>query len=503
MKIKAFYSFDIYSPYVQIYNKRKRRNPTGIGLIFSILIFIISILVIIYFILKWKNNTNMTINYSKYTLKEITEYEFNKLNIILQSETFNDTSFIEFSYTYFNDYNYTEIKSNDCSDIDINYFNYFKCLNFSNNLTLQAPYTNSSRPERISRKYLKMLMYECPFYYDYCENPANIYDKYYGLKINIDVIFNIPEIDHDNRINPISLSQTKETLEFNFDSTTTYTINFNYLKYESDNGYFFGNKKTYYSLDFSNIDRIENKRDFLDPIGIIYFKLIKLNGEKYVRNYKKIQDLISEIGGIISILNIIFNTIVNCLILSYSNYEIFEEVIKPFVHKASQHQSLINNNMKFDESIERFNKVCNSFQKKHFSFINKSNLLQKINKKDFNLNSTFTIYNYSERMNYSQIIKNKIFCNKEKNYIFNRSDYIVRKFLSADTIIENLIKTEFYFENQLNLKGVDLFIGTFFEKKEDKSKFIIKSPYKSTQNNGKINIENQFHTEIQNIQEKT
>ena len=105
-------------------------------------------------------------------------------------------------------------------------------------------------------------------------------------------------------------------------------------------------------------------------------------------------------------------------------------------------------------------------------------------------------------MNYSQIIKNKIFCNKEKNYIFNRSDYIVRKFLSADTIIENLIKTEFYFENQLNLKGVDLFIGTFFEKKEDKSKFIIKSPYKSTLNNGKINIENQFQTEIQNIHEK-
>ncbi len=72
MKIKNFYSLDIFSPYVQIYNKRKRRNPTGIGLIFSILIFIISILVIIYFILKWKNNTNMTINYSKYTLKEIT-----------------------------------------------------------------------------------------------------------------------------------------------------------------------------------------------------------------------------------------------------------------------------------------------------------------------------------------------------------------------------------------------------------------------------------------------
>ena len=503
MKIRSLYSFDIFSPYVQIYNKRKRRNPTGIGLIFSILIYIISILVITYFILKWKNNTNMTINYSKYTLKEITEYEFNKLNIILQSESFNDTSNIQYSYTYFNDYNYSEIESNDCYDIDIDYYSYYKCLNFSNNITLQAPYTNISRPERISRKYLTMLMYECPFYLDYCESPTDIYNKYYGQKIYIDLVFNIPEIDHDNRINPISISQTKESLEFNFDYTTTYTINFNYLKYESDNGYFFENKKIYYSLDFSNIDRNENKREFLDPIGIIYFKLIKLNGEKYVRNYKKIQDIISEIGGIISILNIIFNTIVNCLILSYSNYEIFEEVIKPFVHKACQHQSLRNNNMKFDESYERFNQVCNSLHKKHISFNNKSNIFQNFNKKDFYFNTNYHYYNYSERMSYTQIIKNKIFCNKGKNYIFNRADYIVRKFLSADTIIENLIKTEFYFEKQLNLKGVDIFIGTFFEKKEDKNNFL-KSPYKPTINNSKINIEKQQNkTELQSIHQKT
>ena len=110
-------------------------------------------------------------------------------------------------------------------------------------------------------------------------------------------------------------------------------------------------------------------------------------------------------------------------------------------------------------------KFVTSFQKKPLSFITKSHILQKINDNNLFLNNTF---NYSKRMNYCQIIKNKLCCNDEKNHIFNRADYLVRKFLSANTIIGNLIETEFYFEKQLNLKGVDNFIGTFFEKKKIK-----------------------------------
>ena len=508
MKIKAFYSFDIYSPYVQIYNKRKRRNPTGIGLIFSILIFIISLLVIIYFIHKWKNNTNMTINYTKYTINDNTEYEINKLNLILESQYFNDSSYLTFMYSYFDTPKYFDIMPNDCNfETDTSFFQY-KCFNLSNNYTLQSLFYNKTNQNEKNTKFLKVEMFECPYFYDYCKTPTEIYEKYFGQKININVVFNIPLIQHENRKNPIEISQLSQNLEFDYDYSTTYTINFNYLIYESDNGYFFQEKKYYYSIDFSHIDKIENKRDFLDYIGIIYFKLTNINGEKYVRNYKKIQELLSEIGGIISILNIIFYTIVNCLTLSYSNYEIFEDVIKPFVHKTNQHQSLKMNDLKFEESVERFNKVCTTFQKKPLSFITKSHILQKINDNNLFLNNTF---NYSKKMNYCQIIKNKLCCNDEKNHIFNRADYLVRKFLSANTIIGNLIETEFYFEKQLNLKGVDNFIGTFFEKKEDKNNFTFKSPYKSTIKNGILNmdnqldnqLDNQYHSEKLNIHEKS
>jgi hypothetical protein len=64
MKVKNFYYLDIYSPFVQIYHRGKLRKPTGVGLIFSIIIFLLSILVIIYSFDKWIKMTDMTINYN-------------------------------------------------------------------------------------------------------------------------------------------------------------------------------------------------------------------------------------------------------------------------------------------------------------------------------------------------------------------------------------------------------------------------------------------------------
>ena len=64
MKVKNFYYLDVCGPFVQIYHRGKLRKFPGVGLIFSIIIFLLSILVIIYSFDKWIKMTDMTINYN-------------------------------------------------------------------------------------------------------------------------------------------------------------------------------------------------------------------------------------------------------------------------------------------------------------------------------------------------------------------------------------------------------------------------------------------------------
>ena len=141
MKVKNFYYLDIYSPFVQIYHRGKLRKPTGVGLIFSIIIFLLSILVIIYSFDKWVKMTDMTINYRKYTLKEITQFPFNKLNVTINSMIFNDSNYLRTSYIYYNGSNLIDMEPKDCYS-DEDFPNRFRCLNYSDDITLQAKIDN-------------------------------------------------------------------------------------------------------------------------------------------------------------------------------------------------------------------------------------------------------------------------------------------------------------------------------------------------------------------------
>ena len=483
MKVKNFYYLDIYSPFVQIYHRGKLRKPTGVGLIFSIIIFLLSILVIIYSFDKWVKMTDMTINYRKYTLKEITQFPFNKLNVTINSMIFNDSNYLRTSYIYYNGSNLIDMEPKDCYS-DEDFPNRFRCLNYSDNITLQAKIDNI---DNSFNQYFQMLIIECPIYDDTCADYLDIMDKYQNQKFYVNILFTIPEIDHENRSNPISETLIVHTIDFDYSYQSTYTFNFNYLLYESDNGYLFEDKKKYYSIDFAGIERNEVSRDILEPIGMINFKLTKMNGEKYVRNFRKIQEVLSEIGGIISILNIICFSIVNLLTVSYSNYQIFEEVIEPFERKAAKNHSLKNNNLKLSDTVERFNQIGNSQ-------IRRDRLLNSDIIHIFNCKNPFIIKSptYHEKMNYCKIRKSKIFCDVQRNYLFKRSDQLVKKYLSADTIIGNLIKTEYFFNSNKELKGIETFFENYFEDKKSKSnkkvKFKLKSTINDTFFNGGISL---------------
>ena len=94
---------------------------------------------------------------------------------------------------------------------------------------------------------------------------------------------------------------------------TDINYNIQYIKYESDDGFFFPNNKYFSGTSFDSIGFVrktkENynlKKDIenmsYSNIGSISFEINKSNYDNYKRSYQRIQSLLAEIMSVISIL---------------------------------------------------------------------------------------------------------------------------------------------------------------------------------------------------------
>ena len=133
-------------------------------------------------------------------------------------------------------------------------------------------------------------------------------------KISI-LIINVNNIiDHNNKKKPIGenfiyhISPNFNSLEY-----TEINFNFQYIKYESDNGLFFPDNKNYSGISFSSMTSIRwEKEDYnldfdiknknISNIGRILFEINRTNYDNYKRSYQKLQSLLAELMSVISIL---------------------------------------------------------------------------------------------------------------------------------------------------------------------------------------------------------
>jgi hypothetical protein len=164
------------------------------------------------------------------------------------------------------------------------------------------------------------------------ENISLFYDPKIGYSsINLYIIFQnntiyIPEkikslilienniINHFNRKNPVNngyifqLSSAYNSKEF-----TRVNYIFQYLKYESDDGFIFQNSRTLYGITFTDMVSYKNKKDSNDlinnfeeikdsMIGIIELDINKSSFDNYKRSYQKMQSLLAEISSVINLL---------------------------------------------------------------------------------------------------------------------------------------------------------------------------------------------------------
>ena len=116
-------------------------------------------------------------------------------------------------------------------------------------------------------------------------------------------------IDHSNKKNPISKSYSYHfTQAYNSFEYTKINYNFQYIKYESDEGLLYQKSRLLQGVSFSDITFFRNNQGvyYFDEstriIGAIEFGINKSNFDSYKRTYKKLQTLLAEIMSVINLL---------------------------------------------------------------------------------------------------------------------------------------------------------------------------------------------------------
>ena len=121
-------------------------------------------------------------------------------------------------------------------------------------------------------------------------------------------------IDHNNKTNPLSNSyEYHPTPSFSSSHFTTINYNFQFIKYESDNGFYFKDLKNFIGISFSDMTFINSYKEDYDidknlkekskaNIGSIEFSLNKSNYDNYKRSYQRLQSLLAETMSVISLI---------------------------------------------------------------------------------------------------------------------------------------------------------------------------------------------------------
>jgi len=409
MKKRWFYQIDILSPAPILYVFKEKRRPTYLGAILTIIMILFTLIFTIQLFIKWLTHKNFIIGYSKINLNETTSFDLNDGLFAFNSDFFEKElnnnyyfkiylineygEFIEINYSKCNLFN----EKNFTVSLDFNKSKYY-CLD-KNIKIIISNYLNGNETY-LSFKILKKNLSYKPLYHE----------------IPFKFIFSIPKIQHSNFIFPINI--TKFSFEYKL-STEYYTQIENYYKsieYETLSGFISLKSKLSFFAFFDEsltMKEISNKllnESNSEKIGEINFHLNLINIDKYSRTYPLIQEILSQIGGIISIFFQGTSLFMSIFASTKNNYVIFSHIV-------NQH----NENTKIKNKINR-----NDFYK-NFNFYNGYNTdidISENRKKIIDEKSSFnrTSYSSNKMLNLETIENN----NNNSNNLNNKSNQFKR-----------------------------------------------------------------------------
>ena len=194
-------------------------------------------------------------------------------------------------------------------------------------------------------------------------------------------------INHYNKKKPITQNHIHHfTTSFSSTEFTNILYTFQYIKYESDEGFFYDNTKELDGMSFSDMSfyKIKNSNALNDDndnnndsrIGTITIEVNKAHFDNYKRSYKKLQSLLAEVMSVISLLFEIGGQVSTFLCEKKMSKDIIFNLINNIHSNQKIKLNLPNNKIN----------ILNT-EHKNREFNRKRKVNQRISKNSYNLNS--------------------------------------------------------------------------------------------------------------------
>jgi len=317
-------------------------------------------------------------------------------------------------------------------------------------------------------------------------------------------------INHYNKKEPISQNHIHHfTTSFSSTEYTNIMYTFQYIKYESDEGFFYENTKELDGMSFSDMSFFKIKQINSDDtddnnnsrIGTITIEVNKAHFDNYRRSYKKLQTLLAELMSVISLLFEIGGQVSIFLCEKKMSKDIIFKLINNIYSNKKIKLNLQNNNInrlntehknreiirkrKFNQSTSKNSYNLNSYDVK----INK----EKTNKKPYNFdkeeedNNQNYINEINKKINYLHIIKSLFCFNDKKTKIIDLCHNIVTEDISIERIFERFYNLENAYQFMADKKNKKLFNEN--EKLTEISKYINEIYEEEISQKAKINSE--------------
>ena len=304
--------------------------------------------------------------------------------------------------------------------------NNYKCLNLNNkDITL---FQNNIDPDN-KMDFFTLSIYilnltNCPF------------ERYI-----IDVITENDLINHENKNNPIIPYYRMDSFR-NYETNKVLSLkyDFQYIKYESDDGLFFQKNNIRNGISFSGIS-YGNNNNIYGSGFFLFFNINKANYDLYKRSYKRIQSLLSEITSVVNILIGVGKFLLNYLLDKKMSVDIVEYILSNSKFKQKNDYSP-KEKIKSNSTIQ--NIESNNCEKKNI--ISKSiSLNTKKNVTFNNINSIKHVNRVGKKIGFFDIMKSYLFCRGCRDYKTKLLDicyeYILEEFC-IERILRRLYKLE-------------------------------------------------------------
>ena len=298
-------------------------------------------------------------------------------------------------------------------------------------------------------------------------------------------------IDHTNTDNPIVPYYQKNQYMVLHNDETDIEYNYQYIKYESDNGIFFNDKTTLNGIGVHSSNS-NNRNDLYDHILNINFRMNSANYDLYRRTFIKFQSFLADVMSLINLLITISKVVTEFLLYKKMHKDIIKYIITSNnnIKENKIGKEIFQNKLKSKKIFDIYDCKGEKFEKK----INQNQIIEgkvnskislEVHNKDCTLemeNEDKNIIKVMKILNITNIIKS-FFCLKDRKLkLINLCNDIVNK----DICIERILKRLYTLENQYN---------SLME--EDSSKSFINSDISKIKNIIK-RINNEVNKQIKN-----